>query len=57
MAIKKISRELIFFILGIALIILGAILMADFFFKFFKFVIGLILLVIGLQFVFGRRWR
>jgi len=51
---KKDARRFINLIIGIGLIILGGYLMWDFFIKFVKFGIGLILLLIGLGLITTR---
>ena len=48
------SRRILSIILGTVFIVGGIFLMADFLFKFLKFVLGLVCLMIGIQFLWRR---
>jgi hypothetical protein len=50
----KAGKNLLSFIFGIALIIVGILLMSEFLFKFLKFTLGIILFFIGLALAFRR---
>ncbi len=47
-------KRILYILVGIAFIVGGIFLMADFLFKFLKFVVGLICVMIGLQFLWRR---
>lgn len=47
-------KRVFYILIGVAFILGGFFLMADFLFKFLKFVVGLICVTIGLQFLWRR---
>jgi hypothetical protein len=47
-------KDLLFIILGIILLVLGIYLMLDFLKMFFKFIIGIVLMMISLYFIFVK---
>ena len=55
--IGRSSRDMMFFILGCVLIVIGLVLAFDFLVRFIQFVGGAILIVVGLFFINYRRAR
>lgn len=47
-------KRILYILIGIAFIVGGIFLMADFLFRFLKFVVGLICVMMGLQFLWRR---
>lgn len=55
--IGRSSRDLMYFIIGCVLIVVGAVFAFDFIIKFIQFIIGLVLILAGMFFINYRRAR